>query len=268
MGQTNKEKKWLLELVDERTYNEFFKSETPLHPVYLDGYWIGKTEVTVKQFNLFVKDTGYVTEAESSGGAIIWTGKGTKWEKKEGINWKTPGFKQEDNHPVVCVSWNDAVNYCKWFSSKTGLNFKLPTEARWEKAARGTDSRKYPWGDHEPYYNGQWYANFAAHDSMNTRVLDGFAFTAPVGSYPQGASFYGLLDIAGNVFEWCSDWYKSGYYKDSPKENPPGPESGVRRVIRSGSWCVYAREIRCAYHHRGRPSNRGYDVGFRLCQDN
>jgi formylglycine-generating enzyme required for sulfatase activity len=266
MGQTNEEKNWLKEQDIEIIYSRHFNSERPLHTVYLDGYWIGKTEVTVKQFNLFVKDTGYVTEAESGGWAIIWTGK--EWEEKEGKNWKKPGFKQEDNHPVVCVSWNDAVKYCKWLSSKTGLNFKLPTEARWEKAARWTDSRKYPWGGHEPYYNGQWYANYRAHDSMNRRGEDGFVFTAPVGSYPQGASSYGLLDIAGNVWEWCSDRYKFDYYKNSPKEDPTGPNIGPKRVMRGGSWSYAAWGQRCAYRPFDVPSVRVNDVGFRLCQDN
>ncbi|UCH93159.1 MAG: SUMF1/EgtB/PvdO family nonheme iron enzyme, partial [Candidatus Aminicenantes bacterium] len=112
-----------------------YDDEKPPHTVYLDEYWMGKYEVTVKQFGLFVKDTGYVTRAEKSGGAFTWTGE--KWEKKEGIDWKNPGFKQEDNHPVVCVSWDDVVEYCKWLSGKKGVNFKLPTEAQWEKAARG-----------------------------------------------------------------------------------------------------------------------------------
>jgi formylglycine-generating enzyme required for sulfatase activity len=120
--------------------------------------------------------------------------------------------------------------YCEWLSHKTGTNFKLPTEAQWEKAARGTDGRKYPWGSRE---SDETLANF------NEKI----GKTTPVGSYPAGASPYRLLDMSGNVWEWCSDWYGSGYYKNSPKENPTGPRSGPGRVLRGG------------------------DVGFRLCQD-
>jgi formylglycine-generating enzyme required for sulfatase activity len=242
-----------------------YDNEKPPHKVYLDGYRMGKYQVTVKQFGLFVKDTGYVTRAESEGGAYGWTGE--TWEQKEDINWKNPGFKQDDNHPVVCVCWNDVMEYCKWLSGKKGVNFKLPTEAQWEKAARGTDRRKYPWGNHDPYYKGKWYANYAAHDSWEKRGEDGFEFTSPVGSYPQGASPYGLLDMAGNVWEWCYDWYDSEYYKNFPTKNPTGPESGSDRVLRGGSWYNSARYLRCSYRYYDRPSHRNYLAGFRLCQD-
>jgi sulfatase modifying factor 1 len=243
-----------------------YDNEKPPHTVYLDGYWMGKYEVTVRQFGLFVRDAGYVTQAEKNGGAYTWTGE--NWEQKEGIDWKNPGFKQEDNHPVVCVSWNDAVEYCKWLSGKKGVNFKLPTEAQWEKAARGTDQRKYPWGNHDPYYNDKWYANYAAHDSWEKRGEDGFEYTSPVGSYLQGASPYGLLDMAGNVLEWCSDWYGSDCYKNSPQKNPPGPDSGAYRVLRGGGWGYYAVYLRCSVRYDGRPSDRYNFAGFRLCQDN
>jgi formylglycine-generating enzyme required for sulfatase activity len=174
---------------------------------------------------------------------------------------------------VVCVSWNDALEYCKWLSNKKGVNFKLPTEAQWEKVARGTNGRKYPWGNTAP--SGE-KVNFSDKQScLNEKfswadkdVDDGYAYTAPVGSYPVGASPYGLLDMAGNVWEWCSDWYGSDYYKNAPKENPTGPKSGTHRVMRGGSWYVFARSLRCAFRGRGRPSYRIGDVGFRLCQDN
>ncbi|NIM12580.1 MAG: SUMF1/EgtB/PvdO family nonheme iron enzyme, partial [Candidatus Aminicenantes bacterium] len=185
---------------DKGDYDEY-----PEHKVYLDGYWMGKTEVTVGQFRKFVEENRYITEAEMDGLAYTWTS--DKWEPKEGITWKNPGFIQDDNYPVVCISWNDAVEYCKWISEKKEINFKLPTEAQWEKAARGSTGIEYPWGDHEPYYKGEWYANYAAHDSWEKRGEDGFGFTAPVGSYPQGAPSYGLLDMVGNVWEWCYDRY-------------------------------------------------------------
>jgi formylglycine-generating enzyme required for sulfatase activity/predicted Ser/Thr protein kinase len=240
-----------------------FDDEKPPHEVFLDGYWMGKTEVTLKQFGLFVKDTGYITEAEKSGGAYTWTGE--KWEQKEGVDWKNPGFKQEDNHPVVCVSWNDVVEYCKWLNAKRGLNFTLPTEAQWEKAARGMDQRKYPWGNPDP--SGE-RANFADKQAwLKTKfkwtdedIDDGYAYTAPVGSYPAGASPYGLLDMAGNVWEWCNDWY--GPYSDKYQKNPAGPTSGTYRVVRGG-----AGYLRCSVRADGGPSGRSGYVGFRLCQD-
>jgi serine/threonine-protein kinase len=230
-----------------------YNNEKPPHEVYLDGYRIGKYEVTVKQFGLFVKDTGYVTQAEESGGALTWNGK--NWEKKEGIDWKNPGFKQEDNHPVVCVSWNDALEYCKWLSGKKGDSFKLPTEARWEKAARGTDGRKYPWGVREP---DEILANFGGKIGKTT----------PVGSYLDGASPYGLLDMVGNVWEWCVDWYDPKYYKIAPKDNPTGPKSGIFRVQRGGSWVFEAKYLPYSFRGKGTPDICHYSVGFRLCQDN
>jgi len=125
--------------------------------IYLDGYWMGKYEVTVEQFRVFVKTKSYKTQTETeTRGYLI---AGDEWGGKLNHDWKNPGFKQEDNHPVVYVSWNDAAAYCKWLSVKKGLNFKLPTDDQWEKAARGIKGRKYPWGDHEPYYKGKWYAN-------------------------------------------------------------------------------------------------------------
>lgn len=265
MGQTDEEKKWLIDQFGENMYNLFHFDETPLHTVHLDGYWMGKTEVTVKQFRVFVNAKSYKTQAETDGGAYQWDG--NKWEKKKDLNWKNPGYKQDDNHPVVCVSWNDADAYCKWLSDKKGLNFKLPTEARWEKAARGINGRKYPWGDHGPYYNEKWYANFAANDSWDKRGDDGFEYTAPVGSYTWGESPYGLMDMAGNVWEWCYDWYGRDYYKKSPDNNPTGPKDGAFRVIRGGSWLDNACSLRCADRRYDRPSGRNLNVGFRLCQD-
>jgi len=182
-----------------------------------------------------------------------------KKDKPDDVGWG------RGNRPVINVSCNDAVAYCNWLSNEKVLKFKLPTEAQWQKAARGTNGLKYPWGNHEPYYSGKWYSNYAAHDSLEKIGEDGFEYTAPVGSYPQGASPYGLLDMAGNVWEWCGDWY--GKYRAAPQGNPTGPDSGTARVLRGGGWNVYAPYIRCAYHGYYDPSVRSDFVGFRLCQD-
>jgi|GEM_PF-2337804 len=223
--------------------------EKPVHKVYLDGCWIGKTEVTKKQFEMFTAETGYKTEAE---------------EKKDRSNWKDTGFTQGEDHPVVCVSWNDAVKYCEWLSKKIGLKCGLPTEAQWEKAARGTDGREYPWGSHDPYDKGIWYCNYRANDDWEKRGADGYDYTSPVGKYPQGASPYGLWDMAGNVWEWCADWYGDKYYGSSPYKNPTGPVNGVNRVCRGGSWDYFGGYARSVVRDRFVPSFRWYYIGFRF----
>ncbi len=225
MGQTDEEKKCLINKIGEEDYNSYYTNETPLHKVYLDGYWIGKYEVTFAQYDQYCNDK--------------------KRERPDDEGW---GRK---NMPVINVSWDDAAAYCQWLSDKTGLQFNLPTEAQWEKAARGNDHRKYPWGSREPDKD---LANFSVK-------------TTPVGSYPAGASPYGLLDMAGNVWEWCSDWYEAGYYKNSPQKNPAGPDSVSYRVFRGGRWGSDAGFLRCADRLRYGPSNRYNFLGFRLHQD-
>ncbi|NIM16214.1 MAG: SUMF1/EgtB/PvdO family nonheme iron enzyme, partial [Candidatus Aminicenantes bacterium] len=162
-----------------------YDGEKPPHTVYLDGYWMGKYAVTFDQYDKYCGET-YQEEPNDKG----W-GRGKR--------------------PVINVSWDDAVDYCRWLSGKIGLTFKLPTEAQWEKAARGTDGRTYPWGNKKPDKKLAKFREFF------------FGKTSPVGSYPQGESPYGILDMAGNVCEWCSDWYGRNYYKNSPRENPQGP---------------------------------------------
>ncbi|MGD2093355.1 MAG: SUMF1/EgtB/PvdO family nonheme iron enzyme [Candidatus Aminicenantes bacterium] len=220
-----------------------YRNEKPLHKVYLDGYWMGKTEVTMKQYKAFINEKRYRSLPD--------------YAQKY-----SPG----NEHPVVGVSWEDAVAYCKWLSKKTGLNFKLPSEAQWEKAAQGIERLKYPWGNHGPFYNGKWYANYAAHDSWDKKGADGFEYTAPVGSYPIGASPYGLMDMAGNVWEWCNDWH--AFYSSKPQVNPTGPRGGTGRVMRGGGWFIFAKLLRCANRNSERPSYHSGFVGFRLCQNN
>ena len=129
------------------------------------------------------------------------------------------------NRPVINATMNDAVAFCKWLSDKTGKTFKLPTEAQWEKAARGTDQRMYPWGNEWPDKNS---------NRGNFNMILGK--TSPVGSYPLGSSPYGILDMNGNLREYCSDWYDANYYSVSPENNPQGPSSGSARVMRGGFW--------------------------------
>ena len=140
--------------------------------------------------------------------------------------------------------------YCQWLSEKTEQNWRLPTEAEWEKAARGTDGRVYPWGNRRP---DKKLCNY------NRNVKD----TTPVGRYPDGASPYGALDMAGNVWEWVADWYGSDYYARSPKRNPQGPDSGRYRVLCGGSWDGIDGLVRAALRGGGIPDGRNGDVGFR-----
>jgi len=220
--------------------------EKPPHQVYLDGYWMGKYEVTIRQYLQFARDTGSHFPK--------WLEKGNEYNIETGTNDYYKEFVADETCPVVGIYWKDAMAYCDWLSQQTGLKFKLPTEAQWEQAARGTDGRPYPWGDREP--DGT-LANF----NYNIRK------TTPVGSYPSGASPYGLLDMAGNVWEWCRDWYDEDYYANSPQKNPMGPASGSFRVIRGGGWYDYAGSLHCAYRFSFNADVRDGFLGFRLSQD-
>lgn len=212
-------------------------SEKPPHQVYLDAYWLGKYEVTVGQYRKFIAE-------------------------KE--NRSLPKISSGDNHPVVAVSWHDAVAYCDWLSERFELEFKLPTEAQWEKGARGRDGRRYPWGNQEA---NKKLANL----SFNTLK------TTPVGSYPAGASPYGLLDMVGSVFEWCCDWYDENYYQkpESHQKNPACPQNGFRRVVVRGGFHERDSTSRvyphvpsiCRSSERGArlPDRRMNGLGFRLC---
>lgn len=200
--------------------------EKPQHKVYLDEYLIGKYEVTVAQFRAFVEETGYTASRDA-----------------------LPSGKED--HSVTMVSWEDAVAFCRWASEVTGRVVRLPTEAEWEKAARGTDARIYPWGNEPP--------------DVSRCNFDNKIGTMPVGNYsPAGDSPYGCADMAGNVWEWVNDWYQKTYYSVSPGSNPPGSANGDSRVLRGGGWygyCYYNRAADRSYSVF--PDSRSYDYGFR-----
>ncbi len=198
------------------------------HTVYVSEFWIDKTEVTNAQYRKCV-------EAGTCRAPTT-------------CDWGDPTYSDSSktDHPVVCVSWQDAKAYCEWAGKR------LPTEAEWEKAARGTDGRKYPWGN-----------SFDGNKLNSSGTDDGYQYTAPVGSYPEGASPYGVLDMAGNVWEWCQDWYDEDYYAISPQRDPQGPSSGSYRVVRGGSWGNYERGVRAADRDRLVPDYRADYLGFR-----
>jgi formylglycine-generating enzyme required for sulfatase activity len=247
------------------------------HRVYLDAFFIGKYEVTNAEWKAFVDAAWTVTVPD---------------------HWKNRTFPESKaNHPVVYVSWEDAKKYCDWISKETGRDVRLPTEAQWEKAARGPEAYIFPWGN-------QWDKNFCDNGSLlaqlgfkpnekgddwdkkyeewkqsqrGKEIIASGGNTMPVGSFPKGMSFYGCYDMAGHAYEWCSDWYKSGYYKlNDAKNNPQGPKEvdveevdfygrkSKLRVLRGGSWGAAPSYCRSVNRYPYGPAYRNYSHGFRV----
>ena len=258
--------RWSGSLQDGTLGLQALTDQRPQHTVYVHAFWIDQTEVTVGMFRTFVKATGYVTTAEREGHGHPYKAgpKEDEWPDVPGAYWqhpRGPGSEAQDDHPVVQVSWDDAAAYCAWVGGG------LPTEAQWEKACRGTDGRMYPWGDEfDPrrmnYCDAQCPVTRWNHDPT---FDDGFAYSSPVGSYPGGASPYGALDMAGNVWEWTADRYDPRYYATSPYQDPQGPETGAERVQHGGAWYDAGRAgwLTCTIRHATSPRNRADDLGFR-----
>ena len=246
-------------------------NEKPVHKVKISQpYYIGKYEVTVAQFRRFAEMAKYETECER-GGNKGWTVKDGKWQSNvEGINWKMPGFKQEDNHPVVLVTWNDAQAFVAWASKLAGRTVRLPSEAEWEYAARGPKVPKYPWGDN---WDGATSGNVGDASLRATgfnmiwgeiKENDGFPYTSPVGNYKNSASWCGAFDMAGNVWELVEDASSDNYYAESPAVDPKGPVDGNYRVIRGGSWIDGSSACRSAHRIGLHLDFRHSNVGFRV----
>ncbi|GGA54786.1 hypothetical protein GCM10011490_00720 [Pseudoclavibacter endophyticus] len=252
--------------------------EVPLHEVRISRFSIDATPVTNADFERFVADTGYRTEAELFGFSAVFhlavqaddedvMGKvpGTPWWLGvRGADWRRPGGPRSDldelgEHPVVHVSWNDAVAYCAWAGRR------LPTEAEWEYASRGGLVRKkYPWGDEEVDEHG-WRANIWQGEFPSRNTLeDGWLTTAPVRSFvPNG---YGLWQTVGNVWEWCADRFDPNYYRLSPDVDPPGPSRGSGRVLRGGSYLChssYCNRYRNSARSSNTPDSSMGNAGFR-----
>ncbi|MGD2089837.1 MAG: SUMF1/EgtB/PvdO family nonheme iron enzyme [Candidatus Aminicenantes bacterium] len=223
--------------------------EKPIGQIYLDEFMMGKYPVTNEEFKAFIIDGGYEKKD-------LWTSEGWQWRKDEKIlapdNWHDRKWNGP-NFPVVGVSWYEAAAYVKWLSQKTGENYVLPTEAQWEKAGRGASGLIYPWGN-------------KFDKNLCNSWEGGLKRTSPVGVFPGGESPYGCMDMAGNVWEWCGDWYEKDYYQTCPVKNPKGPNTGSHRVFRGGSWGDNAWYCRAAYRLGNHPAIRGADFGFRLAR--
>ncbi|GHU24628.1 hypothetical protein FACS1894164_11700 [Spirochaetia bacterium] len=237
------------------------------------AFYMGKYEVTAGEFRHFVNASGYKTEAETSSGGYVWIN--NNWAMKADANWKNPYFTQTENSPVVCVSWNDAVQYCNWMNRQEGLTpaytingmnvtwnpnangYRLPTEAEWEYACRGGTTTPFSTGSNvstsQANYDGKYPYNGSAKGTYRGK-------TTPVGSF--AANAYGLYDMHGNVWEWCWDWY--GDYSRSPQVDPTGAAVGSYRVLRGGDWISNARLLRSAFRNGYTPTYRCSYLGFRV----
>ncbi len=256
--------------------------EGPVHPIELTPYRISATCVTNDDFAAFVAATGYVSEAERYGWSFVFAGllpddfEPTRaavqtpwWRQVYSADWRHPegphsDIAQRGHHPVVHVAWSDAIAYCRWAGAR------LPTEAEWERAARGgLVGAVFPWGDElEPggrHMMNVFQGTFPSHDTGD----DGWIGTAPVDAYKPNA--FGAYNMTGNVWEWCADWYAPRYYHDSPRHDPPGPTSGMSRVMRGGSYLChasYCRRYRVAARSANTPDSSAGNVGFRVVLDN
>lgn len=220
----------------------WFEDELPQKLIELDSFWIDIYEVTNARYLEFVRATGHRPALDDSCQSA---------KCREGNLWNQDSFPPEvRNQPVTQVNWYDANTYCGWMGKR------LPSEAEWEKAARGKKARVYPWGDESP----EGKATFK-------RKWRGASTMTDVGSHPKGESIYGVFDMAGNVWEWVDDWYHFKYYSLGRKKNPRGPADGDFKVVRGGSWVNYENSLRSAFRRWSRPEVRFNDTGFRCARD-
>jgi formylglycine-generating enzyme required for sulfatase activity len=226
--------------------------EGPPHQVTLTRpFYLATHETTVANFRAFAQAARYQTKAEEDGkGALRWNADKQTWERDPKCTWRNPGWRQDDDEPVVCVSRYDALAFCYWLSRKEGKTYRLPTEAEWEYACRAGTTTPYAYGT--LLSSGQ--ANWATSGSpgRTTRVSS------------SDANPWGLHDMHGNAWEWCADFYNATYYRDSPSRDPHGPEQGLWGVLRGGSWQTDSPECRSAARLGAVLDSRRTDTGFRV----
>ena len=267
----------------ERSRFEGLSDEAPVHRVRITRpFEMSRHEITVGQFRAFLQRSGHVPEsiADSTGGYGYnaaydpsTTRRGDAFEGRlPQYSWENPGFAQGNDHPVVNVTWNDAVALARWLTVQEGRVYRLPTEAEWEYACRAGGTDRYQHGN-DPAgliaVGNTFDADAAAHwPAWRDRALpgrDGHAFTAPAGSFAPNA--FGLFDMHGNVWEWVSDWHGDDYYARSPTDDPSGPSDGAVKVRRGGSWHTWPLYARCAFRNWNTPETRYTLVGIRLVRE-
>lgn len=240
MGSDDDATAYALELCqpyDSDCTPDWFTVEQPAHTVTLDAFWIDRTEVTNAQYQRCVEEGA--CDVPACGDVA------------------NPDLA---DHPVVCVNWFDAQAYCGWAGAR------LPTEAEWEYAARGPEARLFPWGNAFDGSKLNYCDSNCEFEWADAATDDGYAATAPVSSYPQGASWCGTLDMAGNAHEWVADWYAAGYDENAPSQNPTGPPAGQFRILRGGSWGAVPGTVRGAYRGWPFPDIAASTIGFRCAR--
>ncbi|MFH1035249.1 MAG: bifunctional serine/threonine-protein kinase/formylglycine-generating enzyme family protein [Pseudomonadota bacterium] len=260
----------------QEEWNGALSQETPAHVVRITAaFHLQTSHVTNDQFAEFIRDSGYRSEAERQGFGWVWMA--GRWQKEPGADWRHPfgkgrGLEGKGSHPVVQVSWNDALAFCQWLSAKEGARYSLPSEAQWEYACRGGRAGElYSWGAELPprrpvanLRDQAFNRKFPGYQHLRD-YDDGYAETAPVAGYE--ANDLGLHDMLGNVWTWCADYFGEGYYQASPAEDPAGPASGEFRVLRGGSWQSNAWLTHSAYRSWNDPGYRANDIGFRVVRE-
>jgi len=264
---------FMMGCVDEQG-GECYDDEKPAHPVTItDDFYLGKYPVTNAQYSAFLNEKGNQTEC-----GVQWIDLSGKWSDAARCHILAEGniFRAEsgyENHPVVYVSWYGAKAYCDWLIAKTGRNYRLPTEAEWEYAARGghlaparqtkyagrnnADEVAWYWENSgDKRLSGSWDADILKTNNCQPRSVGA-----------KNANVLGLYDMSGNVWEWCNDWYDADYYKNSPIKYPKGPNSGTLSVLRGGSWYDNASYVRVAVRMEGDPKGQAIEIGFRVARD-
>lgn len=220
----------------QKRFPDFWSDDTtderPQRRIFLHSFYIDQFEVTVSQYVRFLHETTV----------------------EDPRYWSQVDLSAHGNYPVVGINWMEADAYCRWFDKR------LPTEAEWEKAARGMDGRRYPWGNDQPTMKLANFGQSKSEEVYNDRLK-------PVGSFEAGRSPYGIHDMAGNVWEWVDDWYDPSYYERSPIENPRGPVMGREKVRRGGSWIVPPDSLKAAHRSAVPPTDRHGGLGFRCAKD-